>query len=279
MKRYLIFFLPLLLFGGIGVIKKIRNDVFVIRNGDTLETKPGFELLSNDIVVTGDKSKAKLVFQDKTKITLGKNSIFEIQKYLFDGTKKSRAKFKAKYGFFNAVTGKIGKVAPDNFALKTKTATIGVRGTEFEGVVSPSKEGVKCVKGTIAVSAKGKTIILNEGESLEITEELFNPKFIGEIKSIEGVAFVKDGKNIFVASVGHLLRPKEILVAGYDSKVVLELVDKAVVEVHKNSGFIGDFKNGKEKIDVLKGVITIKAKNGEKNFSQGNIVFLKDGKL
>jgi len=274
-----IFFSSLQLFAGIGIIKKIRNDVFVIRDDETLETKKGFELLAKDIVITGDKSKAKLVFNDKTKITLGKNSIFEIQNYLFDKSKKSKATFKAKYGFFSAVTGKIGKIAPKNFAFKTKTATIGVRGTAFKGQVTSTHENVACTKGTITVSAKGKTIILNEGESLEITEELFKPdvKFIGEIKAIKGVAFIINEDKTFIASVGHQLRPKEKLVTSYNSRVKVVLIDNTVVELHKNSGFFGDYKNDGEVISVFKGAVTIKAKKKESIVKNGESVIVRGG--
>lgn len=267
------------LFAGIGSIQQIRNDVFVVRDDETLETKEGFELLQRDVIITGEKSKAKLVFEDNTRITVGKNSIFEIQDYLFDKSKNSKASFKAKHGFFSAITGEIGKVAPDSFALKTKTATIGVRGTAFEGEISPSKESVACTKGTIAVSAKGKTIILNEGESLEITEELFKPdvEFIGEIKSIEGVAFIINGEKTFIATVGHQLRPKERLVTSYNSKVKVILVDSAEIELHRNSGFIGDYKDGGETISVLKGAITIKTDKKIGSVKEGESVIVRGG--
>ena len=60
----------------IGVIKSFRNDVFVVRNFETIDVSKGYKLLSKDIIITGNKSKAKLVFKDKTLITVGKNAIF-----------------------------------------------------------------------------------------------------------------------------------------------------------------------------------------------------------
>ncbi len=265
----------------IGKIKQIRNDVFVVRDDETLETEKGFELYAKDVIITGEQSKAKLVFNDKTTITIGKTSIFEIENYLFDKTKKSNAKFKAKYGFFSAVTGEIGKVAPDGFALKTKTATIGVRGTAFEGEVSPKSENVQCTQGTIAVSAKGKTIILNEGEKLEIKEELFSPdvEFIGEIFHIDGIAFIINSGKTFVASIGHQLRPKEQLITSYNSTVKLVLIDGTDLELHRNSGFSADYRDGGEEITVLKGAITVKTPKNRDDIKVGQTVFVRNGEF
>jgi len=257
----------------IGTIKNIRNDVFVVRNFETLDSSKGFKLMSKDIIVTGDKSKAKLVFKDNTRITVGKNSIFEIEDYLFDKTKNSRAKFKAKSGFFQAVTGKIGKISRDSFKLKTKTATIGVRGTVFEGQIGRKGESVKCVKGTIAISAKGKTFILNEGETLEITKKMFEAdiKILGEIVEITGTVFLINGKNTFLATKGYQIGVKDKIVTSYSSTATIHLVNQTDINLLNNSACLLDFKYGEQYIQNLKGLVKVKSKSESKTLKRGEI--------
>ena len=72
--------------------------------------------------------------EDKTVITLGSSSVLDIQEYLNDA-QQPKAKFKFNQGTFKSITGEIGKKAPENFNLETKTATIGIRGTIISGQV------------------------------------------------------------------------------------------------------------------------------------------------
>ena len=58
-------------------------------------------------------------------------------------------------GVFRAITGKIAKLSPDKFKLKTRTVTIGIRGTIFSGDVQKKREEFFCEKGSIYVSSQG----------------------------------------------------------------------------------------------------------------------------
>jgi len=99
-----------------------------LENGDTIEVK--------------QKAKAQMRFDDGTVITLGRNSIFSINQYLYDETKESKAEFDILKGTFKFLTGHIGKVAPEHFKLKAKTATIGIRGTYVAGSFKENTLGV-----------------------------------------------------------------------------------------------------------------------------------------
>jgi hypothetical protein len=280
---FLLFFIKLLVWGAdyVGKIKSMRGDVFVVRNFKTIEVSRGYKLLSKDIVITAAHSKAKLKFKDGTLISVGKNSIFEIENYMFDKTKNSKAKFRVKYGFFSAVTGKIGKIAPKSFALKTKTATIGVRGTAFKGSVTKQGEEVECIKGTITVSARGKTFIVNAGEKLKITKEMFDPDLdiIGEISSINGTVFLINQGKTFLATNGYKIRPKDKIVTSYNSLTNIQLIDQSNITVFHNSGIFLDFQNGHELIKVLKGFVKIKGKDKFNIFKQGESIQIDNGKF
>ncbi len=255
----------------IGELVIKQNDVFVIRNLETVETFQGYKLLSKDIIVTGDQSKAKIEFIDKTVVTVGKSSIFEVENYKFDNKDSADnvANFKVKNGFFSAVTGQIGKISPDKFALKTKTATIGVRGTAFEGDVAPGKESLACTKGSIGVTIKGKTIVVNEGESLEIKNgdfvEPISPNAeIGNVAVIDGIVFIIRGDNTTVANIGDKIFANDKIVTSYNSSAQIDLIDKNSLKVLKNSGCFLNIKSGKYQIEVVKGFVE-QIINGQKN--------------
>ena len=202
-----------LVFANIGHISALKGKVSIDREGKIItEIKKGYSLKEKDIIFTKNRSKVQIKFKDNTIITIGKNSTFEIQEYLFDSSKKSKATFKVKRGFFKAVTGKIGKIARKRFKLKTKTATCGIRGTHFTGLIKNDKEFIACTKGAITVTAQDKTINVNQGE-MTIFKSGFSPeparKFYQSdlknlnnsfslnsklIKKIEKVKLKKDGK-------------------------------------------------------------------------------------
>ncbi|MBV5330902.1 FecR domain-containing protein, partial [bacterium] len=98
----------------------------------TITLANGTALEQHDVITTKTNSQVQLTFEDKTIITLGSESILDIKEYLNDA-QDPKAKFKFNQGTFKSITGQIGKKAPENFNLETKTATIGIRGTTVAG--------------------------------------------------------------------------------------------------------------------------------------------------
>ena len=163
---FLLLLLPLL--AGVGKITYIKGKVSVQRDGKLKPATAGMQLEQKDSVVTAKASIAKLLFADKSSISIGSKSDFNIDEYLFDGTKDSTAKFKVKRGIFRIITGKIAKVVPSHFKLKTKTTTMGIRGTIFSGIVTDKGEEWFCEKGTIYARSKGISIDIPKGYSSKI---------------------------------------------------------------------------------------------------------------
>jgi hypothetical protein len=112
----------------------------------------GMELQNHDKIKTSDNSKAQITFEDNTVITIGKNSLFEIDDYLYNSTNESHANFNVISGTIRIMSGKIGKVAPERFKVITKTATIGIRGTNFTVNVEDNDIlSVFCLQGIVDV--------------------------------------------------------------------------------------------------------------------------------
>jgi len=160
----IIIFFSTLLFSNIGYISSIRGDVTIKRNNQIIQAFKRFKLENRDIISTGKRSKVQIIFKDRTVIRLGKSSTLNIEDYFFDKTSESKSTFSVIDGFFDVVTGQIGKIARDRFKLKTKTATIGVRGTHFQGYTIKGKDELKCLKGVITVQLKDSFFELKAGQ-------------------------------------------------------------------------------------------------------------------
>jgi len=136
MKRLsiiLIFLIALseIITASVGKIESMRGSVNIQRGSTLIKATSGISLEKRDTVFTKRDGWARVKLADGTSITMGKNSKLIIEKYLYDGTKKSHTTIGFAKGVFKTITGAIGKVAPEKFKVKTPNATIGIRGTAF----------------------------------------------------------------------------------------------------------------------------------------------------
>jgi len=144
------------------VVDKVGS-ITLTRAGESLPLQLKAQLQVHDKIKTGTGAKVKIFFRDNTAVSLGQNTSFSIDSYLFDGSKQSNAQFGVVKGFFKTVTGRIGKIAPNRFKLKTKNATIGIRGTVFAGTVGQKEGHVICTDGKIFVKSPFGTVDIGSG--------------------------------------------------------------------------------------------------------------------
>ncbi|MCT7472018.1 FecR family protein [Aliarcobacter cryaerophilus] len=163
MKKIILMFLLFVstLFANIGKITLLEGEAFVKRGEETLRLNISDSISNNDFIETKINSKVKITFTDNTIITIGKESSLKIEDYFFDSNNKNSAKteLNVSKGAFHAITGQIGKVNPEKFKLKTKNATIGIRGTEIYG----DQNRVFCTQGAIFVNSFGETREVSQG--------------------------------------------------------------------------------------------------------------------
>lgn len=165
--RIMILFLAaaLWLMASVGQIAGMRGDVKVDRAAKSLKAHIGMALQKGDRLTTAANASAQLIFHDDTVITLGKNSDFRVEDFDYAGAKPT-AKFSAVKGALKVMTGQIAKTAPQNFELKSRTATIGIRGTHFLGVIEPDGDTFACTDGKIAVASltQGGEVLVPAGQ-------------------------------------------------------------------------------------------------------------------
>lgn len=148
----------------IGKVSLLKGEASASRNNQAVALSNGVALEEHDIITTHANSQIQLTFEDKTVITLGSESILDIKEYLNDA-QEPKAKFKFSQGTFKSITGQMGKKAPENFNLETRTATIGIRGTTVVGEVGQgeSPDTIGCSSGRIVVSNTSGSVTLNAG--------------------------------------------------------------------------------------------------------------------
>lgn len=175
MKKIILIFLLFVstLSANIGTVSLLEGEAFVKRGEETLRLNISDQISNNDFIETKTNSKVKITFIDNTIITIGKESSLKIEDYFFDSNNKNSAKteLSVSKGAFHAITGQIGKVNPEKFKLKTKNATIGIRGTEIYG----DQNRVFCTQGAI--------FVLSFGETREVSQGFFVNTFDNQIPS------------------------------------------------------------------------------------------------
>ncbi|NPA60208.1 MAG: hypothetical protein GXO30_07080 [Epsilonproteobacteria bacterium] len=163
----------------VATVTALSGSAYLQRDAKKSELNLGDKLLQKDIIITNAKAKVQIIFEDETVVTIGRNSEFSIDEYLFEDSNEPVAKFGMFRGAMRAITGKIGKIAPDKFKVKTKTATIGIRGTNFTIVNSDDgSSAIYCTYGAISVSLNGIENIVKQGFYLYLS-----PAGKGEIKA------------------------------------------------------------------------------------------------
>lgn len=158
---FLLFLLNVVIFANIATISSFKGQVSILRADKVLKGKVNFQLLEKDIVKTNRKSRVKIHFNDNTYITIGQNAVLDIANYTYDkrNPQLSKSNFQFLQGAFKVLTGIIAKTARKRFKLKTRTATMGVRGT----IIIGNQKEIACLGGAIEVSSKNKTVFVSSG--------------------------------------------------------------------------------------------------------------------
>jgi hypothetical protein len=121
----------------IGQIKVAKGQVAIERQGKTSPATVGARLQTSDVVKTGADGSVGITMDDNSLLSAGPNSELSLDRYAFDATtNQGRLDTSLNKGTLSVISGRIAKQSPDAMTVRTPTAILGVRGTEF--VVSAS---------------------------------------------------------------------------------------------------------------------------------------------
>jgi hypothetical protein len=123
---------PMAASADVGQIKAAKGQVAVDRKGQSIPGQVGLVLLSSDVIRTGPDGTVGVTMRDNTLLSAGPNSILALENFEFDAT-TSAGRFDARLqrGTLAVVSGRIAKHSPQAMTVRTPSAVLGVRGTEF----------------------------------------------------------------------------------------------------------------------------------------------------
>jgi hypothetical protein len=112
-------------------------------------------LYEHDSVITTKDGSGEISFVDGSVVSLNPDSEFKVDSYKYKKSAPAEDKsvMTLVKGGFRTITGAIPKDNPDAYKINTPVATIGVRGTQYATVLSPTKGLLlKIEKGVIDVT-------------------------------------------------------------------------------------------------------------------------------
>jgi len=182
---FLLFLTPA--FGEIGNITSQTRAAQITRKGDKILTEVNTPVEMRDLIQTL-KGRANIKFVDDTKVSVTEYSKLLIDEFVYNPEKKTgKLSLKAALGTIRYSSGKIAKNSRQNVKIKSPTASVSVRGTDFtmnvqeDGATSflllPSTDadGSSYV-GSIDVSTLGGTVTLDQAyEATTVTTAIAPP--------------------------------------------------------------------------------------------------------
>jgi hypothetical protein len=150
----------------IGTAATTRPNVEAISGGNTQTLSAGSEIYANQMVRTGNRGMADLVFVDKTNLSVGPTSEVRLDKFVYDPTGSGGSVvLQATRGAFRFVTGTQAKHA---YQVSTPHGSLGVRGTTVELLVN--KPGETCVTKLRFVEGTEATFRTKTGQIARLTD-------------------------------------------------------------------------------------------------------------
>jgi len=152
-------------------------------DGEDVDAKKDLDIFQYDTVKTG-KGKVAIGFIDDTRVDVTQHSKLIIDEFVYDpNTKTGSLSLKAALGTVRYASGQIAKTSPTNVQIKTPTATIGVRGTDFSMTIDevgsstiillPSCDtNGNCFVGEISVESDAGMVIMNQAFQATVVDTI-----------------------------------------------------------------------------------------------------------
>jgi hypothetical protein len=116
----------------IGRIKVSKGQVSIERAGAALPAPVGARLQSADVVSTGSDGAVGITLNDDSLLSAGANSRLSLDRFVHEpSTNQGRLDVSLNRGTLAVISGRIAKQSPEAMTVRTPTAILGVRGTEF----------------------------------------------------------------------------------------------------------------------------------------------------
>jgi len=173
----------------VGEVHIVQGEA-VIQHEDIPEyfrAKKGMPLFKEDTIITRKKGRIRFELSDGSILTLASETKLVINRTVYDPTKKSRSSFLSmSLGKARFWVKKLKDFKNSEFRVKTKTAVVGVRGSDFIIEVTSERTEVDALENTkvevVSLAELGETphvitdferIVIEEGKLPSQVESLF----------------------------------------------------------------------------------------------------------
>ena len=117
-------------------VQRVTGTLLVKRAGAEIALQPGARLKEGDVAMTGPGGNALVRLDDGAKLLVREGTQLELGKLQSRGDAGSWTQgFKLLEGAVRYITGALGHTRPQAVRVSTYSATIGIRGTDFDVVV------------------------------------------------------------------------------------------------------------------------------------------------
>ena len=169
-----------------GAIGEIKGSGAIERGKETIEGTSGVGVEMNDTAVTAN-GRMRIDFKDETRVDLTEHARLTIDEFVYDPANDvGSLSIKATLGGVRYASGQIAKRYQQNVKIKTPSATIGVRGTDFVMVVDemggsmitllPSCDVTGyCYTGEIEVQTDAGFVVMNQAFQSTMTSHRMQP--------------------------------------------------------------------------------------------------------
>jgi len=176
---------PINSFAAVGKVTEQTGPTEILRDRKSISSSVNTGVEMNDTVSTA-RAKAELTFDDKTTVKLTEHSKLIIDDFVYDAKKGTgKLALNMAMGTARYASGQIAKNNPQQVAIKTPTATIAVRGTDFSMTVDelgrslvillPSCDSKGCVTGAIEVGNLAGVVLLDVPYQATLVSSLNTP--------------------------------------------------------------------------------------------------------
>jgi len=160
-------------YASIGEIAQHKGSSVVEREQLKYDGEVGLGLEMNDRIITG-KGSLRMDFVDETRVDVTEHSRMTIDEFIYDpNTKTGALSMKATLGAVRYASGQIAKNSRQRVNIRTPSATINVRGTDFIMIIDevggsmitllPSCDASgQCIVGEISVESDVGQVIMNQ---------------------------------------------------------------------------------------------------------------------
>ena len=173
------------------VTTQVGQEAKISRDSDTIEVSEGTGIKMNDAITT-TRSKLMLTFEDDTKVSVTQQSKLIVDDFIYDPSTPGTGKLamNVAMGTVRYASGAIARNNRNNVNLRTPTATIAVRGTDFTMTVDEigrsliillptcpdESQPQNCFTGVIEVSSDVGMVVLNQAfQATVVTSKDANP--------------------------------------------------------------------------------------------------------